>query len=39
MTPFAKALLGAEKGDEVEVLVGSYVKQARIENILKQKTA
>jgi very-short-patch-repair endonuclease len=35
MTPFAKALLGAEKGDEVEVLVGSYVKQAVIEAITK----
>jgi very-short-patch-repair endonuclease len=35
-TPFAKALLGAEKGEEVEVLVGSYVRQAVVENIIKK---
>ena len=34
-TPIAKALLGAEEGDEVEVLVGSYVKPAIIEQIIK----
>ena len=34
-TPIAKALLGAEEGDEVEVLVGSYVKPAVIEQIIK----
>jgi very-short-patch-repair endonuclease len=39
MTPFAKALLGAEKGQEVEVLVGSYVKQAIIEKIVKCASA
>ncbi len=35
MSPIAKALLGAEKGEEVEVLIGSYVRQAVIENIIK----
>src|SRR5262249_44342808 len=34
-TPIARALLGAEVGDEVEVLVGSYVKPAIIEQIIK----
>jgi very-short-patch-repair endonuclease len=34
-TPLARALLGAEIGDEVEVLVGSYVKPAIVEQILK----
>jgi hypothetical protein len=34
-TPVAKALLGAEVGDEVEVLVGSYVKPAVVERIIK----
>jgi very-short-patch-repair endonuclease len=34
-TPLAKALLGAEVGDEVEVLVGSYVKPAVVERIIK----
>src|SRR6516165_2575936 len=33
--PIAKALLGAEVGDEVEVLVGSYVKPAVVERIIK----
>jgi very-short-patch-repair endonuclease len=32
-TPIAKALLGAEEGDEVEVLVGSYVRAAIVESI------
>lgn len=32
-TPLGKALLGAEEGDEVEVLVGSYIKSAVVEAI------
>jgi hypothetical protein len=28
-------LLGAEEGDEVEVLVGSYVRPAVVERIIK----
>jgi very-short-patch-repair endonuclease len=32
-TPVASALLGAEEGDEVEILVGSYIRPAVIENI------
>ena len=35
-TPIAKALLGAEEGDEVEVLVGSYVHRAVVEAVQKQ---
>jgi very-short-patch-repair endonuclease len=34
-TPVAQALLGAEEGDEVEVLVGSYVRPAVVERIIK----
>jgi transcription elongation GreA/GreB family factor len=34
-TPVAKALLGAEEGDEVEVLVGSYVRPAIVERITR----
>ena len=34
-TPVASALLGAEEGDEVEVLVGSYIRPAIIETITK----
>lgn len=34
-TPIARALLGAEEGDEVEVLVGSYVKPAIVEAVIK----
>jgi very-short-patch-repair endonuclease len=34
-TPIAQALLGAEEGDEVEVLVGSYVRPAIVESITK----
>jgi transcription elongation GreA/GreB family factor len=34
-TPIARALLGAEVGDEVEVLVGSYVRPAIVEQIIK----
>jgi very-short-patch-repair endonuclease len=33
--PVAKALLGAEVGDEVEVLIGSYVRRAVVERIIK----
>jgi very-short-patch-repair endonuclease len=33
--PVARALLGAEVGDEVEVLVGSYVRPAVVERIIK----
>jgi hypothetical protein len=32
-------LLGTEKGDEVEVLVGSYVRQAVIEDIIASSGA
>lgn len=38
-TPLAKALLGAETGDEVEVLVGSYIKPAVIEAITQSEAA
>jgi transcription elongation GreA/GreB family factor len=34
-TPVASALLGAEEGDEVEVLVGSYIRPAMVESISK----
>jgi hypothetical protein len=34
-TPVAQALLGAEEGDEVEVLIGSYVRPAVVERIIK----
>jgi transcription elongation GreA/GreB family factor len=34
-TPVAKTLLGAEVGDEVEVLVGRYVRPAVVEHIIK----
>jgi transcription elongation GreA/GreB family factor len=33
--PIAQALLGAEEGDEVEVLVGNFVHPAIIESITK----
>lgn len=36
--PLGKALLGAEEGDEIEVLVGSYVRQATIERVTKGNT-
>jgi transcription elongation GreA/GreB family factor len=36
-TPLAEALLGAEKGDEVEILVGSYVRRAVIEEIVRPR--
>jgi transcription elongation GreA/GreB family factor len=35
-TPVASALLGAEEGDEVEVLVGSYIRPAVEESISKR---
>ena len=38
-TPVATALLGAEKGDEVEVLVGSYIRPAVVEDISKGSSA
>jgi very-short-patch-repair endonuclease len=34
-TPVAFALLGAEAGDEVEILVGSYIRPAIVEDISK----
>lgn len=37
-TPAATALLGAEEGDEVEVLVGSYIRPAVVESIQKTST-
>jgi transcription elongation GreA/GreB family factor len=33
--PIAKALLGAEQGDEVEVLIGSYVRPAVVEDVIQ----
>jgi very-short-patch-repair endonuclease len=33
--PVASALLGAEQGDEIEVLVGSYIRPAVVESITK----
>jgi very-short-patch-repair endonuclease len=36
LTPMAKALLGAEQGDEVEVLIGSYIRPAVVEHIEKR---
>jgi very-short-patch-repair endonuclease len=36
-SPIAKALLGAEEGDEVDVLVGSYVRPAVVESISKSR--
>jgi transcription elongation GreA/GreB family factor/very-short-patch-repair endonuclease len=35
--PIASALLGAEEGEEVEVLVGSYIRPAVVEKIQKNK--
>ena len=34
--PIAEALLGAEEGDEVDVLVGSYLRQAVLEKIIRR---
>lgn len=36
LTPVASALLGAEEGDEIEVLVGSYIRPAMIERVSKR---
>ena len=36
-SPMAEALIGAEKGDEVEILVGSYIRQAIIEDVARAK--
>ena len=35
-TPIAEALLGAEEGDEVEILVGSYLRSAVLEKIVNR---
>jgi transcription elongation GreA/GreB family factor len=35
-TPLAKALLGAEEGDEVNVLIGNQVRAAKIEEIISR---
>lgn len=37
--PLAEALLGAEEGDEVEILVGTYVRQAVLEKIIATATS
>ncbi len=37
--PLATALIGAEQGEEVEVLIGSYVRKALIENVIKAENA
>lgn len=34
-SPIATALLGAEQGEEVEVLIGSYIRRAVVEQIIK----
>jgi very-short-patch-repair endonuclease len=34
-TPLAKALIGAEEGDEVSVLIGNQVRAAKIEEIIR----
>jgi transcription elongation GreA/GreB family factor len=34
--PIAEALLGAEEGDEVEILVGSYLRHAVLEKIVSR---
>jgi hypothetical protein len=34
LSPMGKALLGAEEGDEIEVLVGAYVRSAIVEKIM-----
>ena len=38
-SPIANALLGAEEGEEVEVLIGSKVRSASIEEIVKAEAA
>ena len=35
--PIAEALLGAEEGDEVEILVGSYLRRAVLEKIVSRQ--
>jgi very-short-patch-repair endonuclease len=35
-SPMAEALIGVEKGDEVEILVGSYVRQAVVDDIISK---
>lgn len=35
--PIAEALLGAEEGEEVEILVGSYLRQAVLEKIVSRQ--
>jgi transcription elongation GreA/GreB family factor len=37
--PIAEALLGAEEGEEIEILVGSYVRQAVLEKILSRQSS
>ena len=37
--PLGRALVGAEEGDQIEVLVGSYVRQAVIERVTKGNTS
>ncbi|MEZ5896740.1 MAG: DUF4011 domain-containing protein [Parvularculaceae bacterium] len=37
--PLATAILGAEEGEEVEVLIGRYVRKALIEKVVKQNAA
>ena len=37
-SPLGRVLLGAEEGDEIEVLIGSYVREAVIERVIKGKT-
>lgn len=38
-TPIAEAILDSEEGDEIEILVGSYLKSAVIEKILSRENA
>lgn len=37
--PLAKAILGAEEGEEVELLIGRYVRKALIESVVKADQA
>ena len=37
--PIAEALLGAEEGEEIDILVGSYLRQAVLEKIVKRNNA
>lgn len=36
--PLARALLGAQEGEEIEVLVGSYIRKALIEKVFQKAT-